>query len=206
MAQRRPRKAQFPRRISRRPYAPFCKVRVRFGLLSLLRRVRWIALGALCAKGLWCRNAQANAATVPPMGSLRQYGNVIFDTLALCEHTECRMPTDRSAGFSNLNRTLGSGELATGQETPACLSCLELGAPSEASAGFLNFNRTLGSGALATGQETLPIRVLGSACFFCFLFFNRRVFFCFPFFSKRLSLPCGDTKDATRTTEPPFAF
>src|SRR6516162_8966735 len=41
---------------------------------------------------------------------------------------------------------------------------------SEASAGFLNFNRTLGSGALATGQETLPIRVLGSACFFCFLF------------------------------------
>ena len=108
--------------------------------------------------------------------------------------------------FSNFNRTLGSGELATGQETPASLSCLVLGAPSEASAGFLNFNRTLGSGALATGQETLPIRVLGSACFFCFLFFNRRVFFGFPFFSKRLSLPCGDTKDATRTTEPPFAF
>src|SRR5262245_27591961 len=91
----RPRNAQFPRRISRRPYAPFRKVRVRFGLLSLLRRVRWIALGALCAKGLWCRNAQANAATVPPMRSLRQYLNVMFDTLALCEHTECRMPTDR---------------------------------------------------------------------------------------------------------------
>ena len=82
----------FPRRISRRAYAPFCKVHVRFGLLSLLRRVRWIALGALCAKGLWCRNAQANAATVPPMRSLR---NVMFDTLALCERTECRMPTDR---------------------------------------------------------------------------------------------------------------
>ena len=85
----------FPRRISRRAYAPFCKVHVRFGLLSLLRRVRWIALGALCAKGLWCRNAQANAATVPLMRSLRQYGNVMFDTLALCEYTECRMPTDR---------------------------------------------------------------------------------------------------------------
>src|SRR6516165_823735 len=80
-----------------------------------------------------------------------------------------------SAGFSNFNRTLGSGELATGQETPASLSCLELGVPSEASAGFSNFNRTLGSGALATGQETLPIRVLGSACFFLLpFFFNRR--------------------------------
>ena len=45
-------------------------------------------------------------------------------------------------------------------------------------------------------QETLPIRVLGSARFFCF-----------PFFSKSLSLPRGDTKNATRkATEPPFAF
>ena len=162
MAQRRPHKAQFPRRISRRPYTPFCKVRVRFGLLSLLRRVRWIALGALCAKGLWCSNAsarQANAAIVPLMRSLRQYINVMFDALALCEHTECRMPTDRMLVFSNFNRTLGSGELAT-------------------------------------GQETLPIRVLGSARFFCF-----------PFFSKSLSLPRGDTKNATRkATEPPFAF
>jgi len=39
-----------------------CKVHVRFGLLSLLRRVRWIALGALYAKGLWCRNASARQA------------------------------------------------------------------------------------------------------------------------------------------------
>jgi len=79
---------------------------------------------------------------------------------------------------------------------PASLSCLELGAPSEASGGFSNFNRTLGSGELATGQETLPIRVLGSARFFCF-----------PFFSESLSLPRGDTKNATRkATEPPFAF
>ena len=197
----------FPRRISRRAYAPFCKVHVRFGLLSLLRRVRWIALGALCAKGLWCRNAQANAATVPLMRSLRQYGNVMFDTLALCEYTECRMPTDRVL-VSQIS--IGRRDRESLQQDrkhcqfaslvrhvfPASLSCLELGAPSEASGGFSNFNRTLGSGELATGQETLPIRVLGSARFFCF-----------PFFSESLSLPRGDTKNATRkATEPPFAF
>jgi len=93
-------------------YAPFCKVRVRFGLLSLLGWVRWIALGALCAKGLWCRNAsarQANAATVPPMRSLRQY--IMFDTLALCERTEYRMADRSNAGFSNFNRALGSESL-----------------------------------------------------------------------------------------------
>jgi hypothetical protein len=83
----------------------------------------------------------------------------MFDTLALCERTECGMADRSSAGFSNFNRALGSGELAT-------------------------------------GQETLPIRVLGSARFFCF-----------PFFLESLTLPRGDTKDATRkSTEPPFAF
>ena len=76
----------------RRPYAPSCKVHVRFGLLSLLRRVRRIALGALCAKGLWCRNASARQANAATCRQCVPYANIVmFDTLALSERTECRM-------------------------------------------------------------------------------------------------------------------
>src|SRR6516162_2321555 len=71
---------------------------------------------------------------------------------------------------------------------------------------FLKFQSDVGIGGACnrTGNAANPR--LGFGVFFLLPFFNRRVFFCFPFFSKRLSLPCGDTKDATRTTEPPFAF
>src|SRR5262249_31224579 len=52
------------------------------------------------------------------MRSLRQYVNVMFDTLALCERTECRMADRSSAGFLKFQLDVGkSGELATGQET-----------------------------------------------------------------------------------------
>src|SRR5262245_52321407 len=121
------------------------------------------------------------------MRSLRQYANVMFDTLPLCERTECRMADRSGAGFSNLNRT---------QRFSCFPFLLRARRAKRSECWFSQISIGRWDRESLQRQETLPIRVLGSARFFCF-----------PFFSKSLSLPRGDTKDATRkATEPPFAL